>query len=260
MSWSNDMATATQRKPSNGMQKNLWKKWPSTNGTTTKAGHQNLPSEMKGALCGHNWHWKDNENSSVQGRSKRSPTELSKGVFKDMATSIDNPGYRQGIDNKGLLTARDLYIRLRYARRHIKYAPPKFWSEDVAFYLDGLAFFNKSNPWGGHAPYHQWPGGNLVKGWKWQPRGRRKEAVGAWQFLAISHKHGVMCNHHTPANAMIRKINEGVVATRSMESNWRHVCAIDSWGIEECLKSPTTRLDGGFSKTTVQDRMQEWPK
>ena len=107
--------------------------------------------------------------------------------------------YRQS-RKKGLLTARDLYIRLKYARKHIKHTPPQFWSEDIAFYLDGVGFAHKSNPWQEARAISSMTWRKPSEGLKVTTKGRKEGSGGRMAnfFVAISHKHGVvMCKHHT---------------------------------------------------------------
>lgn len=47
---------------------------------------------------------------------------------------------------KGLLTAKDLTGRLRFARRVQRRLPKSFWRNGVAFYFDGVGFQHKYNP------------------------------------------------------------------------------------------------------------------
>ena len=49
---------------------------------------------------------------------------------------------------KGLLSAKDRSLRLKYARKMKRKLTvrPDFWSKDVAIYLDGLSLVYKSNP------------------------------------------------------------------------------------------------------------------
>ena len=47
---------------------------------------------------------------------------------------------------KGLLSESDLRQRVAFAKKIRKKYPPNFWTEDVAFYLDGVAFVYKTNP------------------------------------------------------------------------------------------------------------------
>lgn len=47
---------------------------------------------------------------------------------------------------KGLLSESDLRQRVTFARKMIKKYPPNFWTDDVAFYLDGISVTYKTNP------------------------------------------------------------------------------------------------------------------
>lgn len=56
-----------------------------------------------------------------------------------------NYGYYQ-TRKKGLLSQNDLKQRVSFARKMTKKYPPRFWTHEVAFYLDGVAFVYKTNP------------------------------------------------------------------------------------------------------------------
>ena len=55
-------------------------------------------------------------------------------------------GYFQS-RKKGLVTAKDKTIRLAFAKRHLK-SPLTFWTDEIAFYFDGVSFAHKTNPAG----------------------------------------------------------------------------------------------------------------
>ena len=47
---------------------------------------------------------------------------------------------------KGLLSAKDLVLRSRFAKQMARTKPDSFWTRDVCFYLDGVSFVHKYNP------------------------------------------------------------------------------------------------------------------
>ena len=47
---------------------------------------------------------------------------------------------------KGLLTKKDLKLRLAFARKVKRKLNPNFWKSGIAFYLDGVGFTHKYNP------------------------------------------------------------------------------------------------------------------
>ena len=47
---------------------------------------------------------------------------------------------------KGLLTRKDLKIRLAFARKVKRILNPEFWKCGISFYLDGVSFMHKHNP------------------------------------------------------------------------------------------------------------------
>ena len=47
---------------------------------------------------------------------------------------------------KGLLTRKDLKLRLAFAKKVRRKLNPDFWKHDISFYLDGVSFTHKYNP------------------------------------------------------------------------------------------------------------------
>ena len=47
---------------------------------------------------------------------------------------------------KGILTRKDLKLRLKFARKVRRILPKSFWTEGIGFYLDGASFTHKTNP------------------------------------------------------------------------------------------------------------------
>ena len=61
---------------------------------------------------------------------------------------LNRKGYRfVQTRRKGVLTAQDFSTRARFAKRVLRTFPEEFWTHDVAFYLDGVSFTFKTNPY-----------------------------------------------------------------------------------------------------------------
>ena len=61
--------------------------------------------------------------------------------------SMNRKGYRFFTSRKkGVLNPADYKIRLQFAQKMIKKYPPQFWSDGIAFYLDGVSFVYKTKP------------------------------------------------------------------------------------------------------------------
>jgi len=97
---------------------------------------------------------------------------------------------------KGLLSKRDLRQRVSFAKKIRKKYPPNFWTDDVAFYLDGVAFVYKTNP----AEQARAPGARI---WRKRSQGLkrgctskgRKEGTGGRYvrlIVAISYGKGII--------------------------------------------------------------------
>lgn len=62
--------------------------------------------------------------------------------------TLNRLGYRFLVSRKkGLLTSKDLVKRLKFAKAMKKTKPKAFWTDDVCFYLDGVSFVHKYNPY-----------------------------------------------------------------------------------------------------------------
>lgn len=60
---------------------------------------------------------------------------------------LNQQGYRfRQCRKKGLLTQEDLKLRLKFAKK-CKTLPPTFWKEGICFYLDGVSFVHKTQPY-----------------------------------------------------------------------------------------------------------------
>lgn len=97
---------------------------------------------------------------------------------------------------KGLMSERDMKIRLDFARMMKKYYKASIWTEHIAFYLDGVSFAYKRNP----LDQARAPSGRV---WRKRSEGLmqgclskgKKEGTGgkyAKFFVAITYQHGVI--------------------------------------------------------------------
>ena len=60
---------------------------------------------------------------------------------------LNRHGYRYLQSRRnGMLTRKDTYKRLKFARR-MKRLPPSFWICCISFYFDGTSFLHKTNPY-----------------------------------------------------------------------------------------------------------------
>ena len=67
---------------------------------------------------------------------------------------------------KGLMSRKDIKIRLRYARKVKRLLPNDFWTNGISFYiLDGTSFTHKRNHATKRKAGDQWCGGKSVKVW-----------------------------------------------------------------------------------------------
>ena len=103
-------------------------------------------------------------------------------------------GYYQS-RKKGLVTAKDKTIRLAFARKHLK-SPVTFWTNEIAFYFDGVSFAFKTNPAGEARSLNtmQWRKRNegLTRTTKGKKEGTGGKTVSL--FVGISHGRGVVLN------------------------------------------------------------------
>ena len=97
---------------------------------------------------------------------------------------------------KGMLTCKDAYKRLKFARQ-MNCLSPSFWKRCISFYFDGTSFVHKTNP------YDQ---AQAVKSLTWKTRngglalyctskGKKADVQGkvVHFFVAIAYKKGVIC-------------------------------------------------------------------
>ena len=67
---------------------------------------------------------------------------------RSVRRSLNRKGYKfVQTRRKGVLTKNDLKIRTKFAKEMLKKYPAEFWKNDVAFYLDGVSFVYKTNPY-----------------------------------------------------------------------------------------------------------------
>lgn len=69
-----------------------------------------------------------------------------KAKYRTFVSYLHKMGYKyRQTRRKGLLTEKDHLVRLKYARAASKFNS-RFWTDDIAFYLDGVSFIYKRNP------------------------------------------------------------------------------------------------------------------
>lgn len=96
---------------------------------------------------------------------------------------------------KGFVTEKDRKASVQYARKMKKERlnNPGFWTDDVAFYLDGISFIHKTNPM--HAAC-MWPKARVwsrrgegikitAKGSKDLPSGQRLHVIAAIAYVVL---------------------------------------------------------------------------
>jgi len=106
--------------------------------------------------------------------------------------------YRQS-RKKGLLTAKDLAMRLRYARQQISKKPKNFWTQGICFYLDGVGFAHKTNPCGEARATSSMTWRKPSEGLRVTTKGKKEGSGGRMAnfFVGISFSKGVvLCEHH----------------------------------------------------------------
>jgi len=99
---------------------------------------------------------------------------------------------------KGLLTQKDMVLRLKYAKQN-RGRSAEFWKKDIAFYFDGIGFVHKCNPAGEARTVSSMSWRLPKEGLTRTTKGRKEESGGKMAnfFVAMSHTHGVvMCEHH----------------------------------------------------------------
>lgn len=103
-------------------------------------------------------------------------------------------GYYQS-RKKGLVTAKDKTLRLAFAKQYLK-SPLTFWTEEIAFYFDGVSFAHKTNPAGEARALNtmQWRKRN--EGLTRTSKGKKEGTGGRTVtfFVGISHGRGVVLN------------------------------------------------------------------
>ena len=70
-----------------------------------------------------------------------------KGSYRTHVRILNEAGYKKLVPRKkGLLSNKDRRFRKKFAREALKLYDDEFWSNDVAFYLDGVSFVHKFKP------------------------------------------------------------------------------------------------------------------
>ena len=169
----------------------------STSELKTRGGRRNLQSMMKGILYVQYTVWEFSLDPSPRKDSELRLTSSPQFQFGPIPEYlIDGYRYLQS-RKKGMLTSKDAYKRLKFARQ-MKRLSPYFWKRYVRFYFDGKSFVDKTNP------YDQ---ARTVKLRAWRRRneglvlhctskGKKAEVKGKvvhFYFLPIACKKGVIC-------------------------------------------------------------------
>jgi len=95
---------------------------------------------------------------------------------------------------KGLLTATDKKIRIKFARKMLKEVDDDFWKNGISFYFDGVGFAFKTNPLSEARSTKTMAWRKASEGLELFTKGK-KECTGgkvAQFFVAISHSKGVV--------------------------------------------------------------------
>lgn len=116
---------------------------------------------------------------------------------RSVRRTLNRKGYRfVQTRRKGVLTAHDFDTRVRFAKQMLKKYPAEFWTNDIAFYLDGVSFTFKTNPY----EHARSPGSRI---WRTRSQGLnrgctskgKKEGTGGKYvklIVAISHGKGIV--------------------------------------------------------------------
>lgn len=77
---------------------------------------------------------------------ENSGIDCKKAKYRTFVSYLNKLGYKfRQTRKKGLLSGKDHHQRLKYARAASRLSS-SYWTNDVAFYLDGVSFIHKSNP------------------------------------------------------------------------------------------------------------------
>ena len=139
------------------------------------------------------------ERASFTARCIQDETKLHHVSLKSIYRVLRKHGYRyRQSRKKGLLSQEDKRNRLRFAREALK-LPSNFWTETVTFYLDGVGFTHKRNPYAEARAVSSmaWrlPGEGLSVTTKGRKEGSNGEMANF--FVAIAYKKGVvMCKQY----------------------------------------------------------------
>ena len=95
---------------------------------------------------------------------------------------------------KGLLTATDKKIRMKFARKMLKEVDDDFWKNGISFYFDGVGFAFKTNPLSEARSTKTMAWRKRSEGLELSTKGKKEGTGGkvAQFFVAISHSKGVV--------------------------------------------------------------------
>ncbi len=83
-------------------------------------------------------------NLTVMDVVKRSGIPLSEAHYRTFCREIQHLGYAfRTSRRKGILTKKDLKLRPDFAKSILKDRSPDYWTNNVAFYLDGVSLSSK---------------------------------------------------------------------------------------------------------------------
>lgn len=105
--------------------------------------------------------------------------------------------YRQS-RKKGLLSPNDIKRRLKFARQ-CRIHPVEFWTNTIKFYLDGVGFAHRMNPYSEARAASSMAWRKPGEGLSMTTKGKKEGSGGKMAnfFVAISHGSGVvLCQHH----------------------------------------------------------------
>ena len=104
-------------------------------------------------------------------------------------------GYkRRNLRKKGILTDKDLRIRLKYSRDMLQNHTPDFWTDHITMFLDGVGFAHKVNPYSAALRHGSVGYRKRNEGLKVTARGSKEGVNGklANFYVGISHGQGVV--------------------------------------------------------------------
>ncbi len=154
-----------------------------------------------------------------------SPQMVSRRTFSRM---LNSNGYRYLISRKkGVLNKRDHSKRLQYARK-MKRVGEEFWTNEVAFYLDGVSFVHKHNP----KEKATQPKGRV---WRKKNEGLKITAKGSKELAGGRRIHFMVASSH----------GQGVTLIEPYEKmDAKYFCKFVKEKLNSCFARAGPRIDG----------------